>query len=196
MNSSRTRAAFTLIEMIIAITVFTIFIGFAISTYLVFHRSNQDALTQRSLLMEAEALLNEISDAARENRIDYVTYADQNVLGGEGALEVETLYLVSPDGQERTVYSWDAEQEALSMQRLDALGNALTEAQVLHSENLTVSDVNFRIFPSQNPYENRSEDALQYQPMVTFTLNFSMPGRMDEEIQLELHTSVTSRFYQ
>ena len=54
----RQKAAFTLIEMIIAITVFTIFIGFAISAYLTFHRADQDALTNRSLLMESEAILN------------------------------------------------------------------------------------------------------------------------------------------
>ncbi len=180
------REAFTLIEMIIAITVFTIFIGFTISTYLTFHRADQDALSTRSMVMEGQALLNELSDAMRENKIDYEAYVE-----GE-----QSLYLISPDGTEKKVYTWDSEEETLSVQRFDGAGTVLTEEQVLHSESLAVSFVSFSVFPAENPYENRTEESIQYQPMVRFKLMFTTPGRMDEELSFELQTTVTSRFYQ
>ena len=210
------RKAFTLIEMIIAITVFTIFIGFAISAYLTFHRADEDALTNRTLLMDSEAILNELSDATRENKIDYEAYAASS--GGDcgsstepsslpsfslptfslptislgTALNVQTLCLLSADEQQRTVYSWDAEGKSLSVQRSEK-GGALSEKQRLNSEALTMSAVNFRIFPDTDPYAESSEE--HYQPMVTFYLSFSMQSREVEPLTLDLRTTVTSRFY-
>ena len=211
--SSQKRDAFTLIEMIIAITVFTIFIGFAVSTYLTFHRADQDALTTRSMTMEGEAILSELSDAVRENKIDYAAYEVMSGGGGAftgvgargltvptlsigDALNESMLYLVSADGEERRVYTWDSEEETLSVQYFDADGKSMAEPQVLHSESVKVSYVNFKIFPGRNPYENRTEDALQFQPMVGFSLEFTSEGRMDKELTFELQTTVTSRFYQ
>lgn len=183
--NKRQKPAFTLIEMIIAITVFTIFIGFAISAYLTFHRADQDALTNRSLLMESEAILNELSDATRQNKIDYDSYAS-----GSGFF---SLYLISPDGSEQTIYTWDPDEETLSVERI--LNGASSGEYPLNSENLSVTYVNFEVFPEEDPYADSSYE-LQYQPMVRFDLNFSMPGRMDTELTLELSTTVTSRYYQ
>lgn len=187
----REREAFTLIEMIIAITVFTIFIGFSISAYLTFHRADQDALTTRSLLMDSEAILNELSDATRENKIDYDAYSGLSSCGGSGS---GSLYLISSDGEEKTVYTWYVDTESLSVARFAADCTALSEEQQLNSENLAVSYVNFEIFPAANPYDDPT--TTQYQPIVIFDLSFSMAGRMTEELTLDLRTSVTSRFYQ
>lgn len=206
------RAGFTLVEMIIAITVFTIFIGFAISAYLSFHRADQDALTNRSLLMDSQAILNELSDVVRENKIDYEAYEElagssaftfsglpEFDFSGGGlalsALNEQTLHLSTPDGSEKIVYTWDADAQTLSVQRFDQDGTALVDEQLLHSENLAVTNVRFRIFPNEDPYADRINNA-QYQPIVTMDLSFSMPGRMDQELTLDLRTSVTSRFYQ
>lgn len=213
----KNRDAFTLIEMIIAITVFTIFIGFAISAYLTFHRADQDALTSRSLLMDSEAILNELSDATRENKINYGAYASFSSGGSRtitrgfslpttfsatslslslgNELNEQSLYLISADGEEQTVYAWNADEQSLSVQRFDASGTALSDAQNLNSDGMAVTYVNFRIFPDENPYEDSSSTS-QFQPMVTFDLSFSMPGRMDAELTLDLKTTVTSRFYQ
>ncbi len=218
LKTFKNREAFTLIEMIIAITVFTIFIGFAISAYLTFHRADQDALTNRSLLMDAEAILNELSDATRENKINYDAYASSSSGGSRtitrgfslpstlsptsslslslgNELNEQSLYLISPDGEEQTVYSWNADEQSLSVQRFDASGTAISDAQNLNSDGMAVTYVNFRIFPDENPYDASSSTS-QFQPMVTFDLSFSMPGRMDTELTLDLKTTVTSRFYQ
>lgn len=172
------RPAFTLIEMIIAITVFTIFIGFSLSTYLVFHRANQDALTVRSMVMDTELLMDELLDAVRENRIDYADFT-----------EGKTLRLVSPDGLENKEYTWDADAETLSVTSGDSTA-------ILHSEDLKITYLNFDVFPEENPYSDRSKDDIQYQPIVMIDLRVSRLGRMDEELSFDLRSSITSRFYQ
>lgn len=211
--------AFTLLEMIIAITVFTIFIGFSISTYLSFHRADQEALEQRSLMLEIQGTMDNISEAVRSNKIDYAgEYSEEeDILGGLsgglsaslfGATHVlneKVLSLVSSDGETKYVYTWDDEEETLSLQVFDFDGTDWVEADaykdgpvLLHGENTKVTYANFRIFPDVDPYDadNASDDDVQYQPTVQINLTFSVPGRVRPTVDLNLQTSITSRFYQ
>ncbi len=214
---SHGRVAFTLIEMIVAITIFTIFIGFSISSYLNFHRVNQEILVSRTVTMEAQAVMNDVSDAIQNSRIDYDFYSSASSggfsaislpdlgdfagLDGRHVLNEESLALWNSDATEQTLYAWDSEAEQLTVQKLDAEGNALEgyeEPLLVHSDALRVTYAHFRIFPDVNPYdlEQRSEDEVQYQPIVILDLTFAMPGRIHEEVSLDLHTAVTSRLYQ
>lgn len=208
----RNQPAFTLLEMLIAITVFTIFIGFVLASYLTFHRADQEVISTRSLMLELQGTMNQISEAVRDNTIDYASYEDSsgvssNVLSivsslnlGD-ALNESELYLFSPDGETQYVYTWNEDEETLTLQLFDADGNAITgyeDPVLLHGENTRVTYANFRIFPGVDPYEaeNASDDDVQYQPMVQINLTFAVPGRIREEISLDLQTSITSRFYQ
>jgi len=186
----RARPAFTLLEMIIAITVFTIFIGFAISTYLSFHRADQEALEERSLMLEIQGSMDTLSEAVRNNTIDYTA-----------PLEANTLHLLSPDGLTQTVYTWEEKEGTLSVQLFNAAGEVLagySNPVLLHGENTKVTYASFRVFPELNPYDeaNASNDDVQYQPTVQIKLKFSVPGRVRPTVDLDLQTSVTSRFYQ
>lgn len=174
--------AFTLLEMIIAITVFTIFIGFSIGVYLSYHRTNQEALVMRSIMLEAEAAMAALTEAVKENRVDYDRSDESN------------LALRGPDGT-GLLYAWDKENEALSVLSTAADGSS-GEALLLHGPATSASFVSFRVFPEKDPYSNRSEASLQYQPTVQILLEFSLPGRVKEEVSVLLQSSITSRFYQ
>jgi len=184
----KSRKAFTLIEMIIAITVFTIFIGFAISSYLTFHRADQEALVTRGLIMDAESLMDTLSEAIQENKIFYD--CDSGV-----------LCLVSPDGENLYTYTWDAEEETVSKLAYDKSGVPLAGYEnpvLLHSANVQVSYFNFSIFPGVNPYdpENRGINEVQFQPIVTVDFSIYSKANSREDARVNLHTSITSRFYQ
>lgn len=207
------KQAFTLLEMIIAITVFTIFIGFVISSYLAFHRADQETIEMRSLLLELQGTMDQISETMKDSKIDFEAYET----GGSGipiltpfssdhVLNQSTLYLLSSDGLTRTVYTWDSDEdkETLSFQVFDFDGtdyvaaDGYTSAVLLHSENTRVTYANFRIFPDVNPYdfENGGDDEVQFQPIAQIKLSFTVPGRVRKEVSVDLQTSVTSRFYQ
>lgn len=204
--------AFTLIEMIIAITVFTIFIGFVMSTYLSFHRAQQEAALTRSLLLESEATFGLLVDSLKSQMIDYDRYAGEDssssdaqfriaekfyfgVLDSSDTLITDTLYLIDADGVQ-TAYVWDEDEETLSLQTENEDGGL--DIDLLHSEGINASFVSFEIFPDVDPYdsENTSDDDLQFQPIVQLVMAFSMPGRVRDEVTVDLQTSVTSRFYQ
>lgn len=183
------RPAFTLLEMIIAITVFTIFIGFAISTYLAFHRADQEALTMRSVMLETQGAMDHLIQAAKENAIDTDYYTDTS-----NPLVTSTLALTSSNGVQM-VYEWDSDAETLSLTTTDADGVS-SDPVLLHSESTRVTYASFRIFPNANPYEVGAEEEDQFQPMVRIQVTFSLPGRVNEEVTVDLQSSVTSRFYQ
>lgn len=205
-SNDRRRDAFTLIEMIIAITVFTVFIGFVMSSYIAFHRAQQEASATRSLLLEVSSAMSTITDAVKTNTIDYEAYSGPssdvlsgivrsrfglNLFGG-GAKNTDTLYLLSSDGETSIVFEWNEDEETLTMQ----VGE--DEPIPLHADATRVTDVDFKIFPAEDPYdsENVTNDDLQYQPSVQISLNFSVPGRVREEVTIDLKTMITSRFYQ
>ncbi len=199
--------AFTLIEMIIAITVFTIFIGFAMATYLTFHRAQQEAAVVRSLTLEAESTFDLVTEALRENMIDYGRYADEDPSAGDILYEAvyshygflsmndtnvtNTLYLIGVDGTQ-LAFEWDDGEGIFTMQVGDE------EPIQLHADGIAASFIGFEIFPHVDPYEseNISEDDFQFQPIVQVAMTFSAPGHVRDEVELELQTSITSRFYQ
>ncbi len=218
MNTRLKSPAFTLIEMIVAITVFSIFIGFAISAFLSFHRADQEALVDRSLMMEAGQVMDILTTDIKENKIDYEYYDDGSgspftftfpftVELGDHVLNESVLVLRSVDGLTRTVYTWDSDPDVLGLtvQKFDMTDvtnpvalDGYTDPLPMTSDHVYLNDVNFRIFPDVDPYdpENASDDATAFQPVVTLNLIFAAEGRVREEVTLPLQTTVTSRFYQ
>ena len=202
------KEAFTLIEMVIAITVFTIFTGFVMASYLTFHRAQQESAITRSLILETESTMDLMTDSLKEYMIDYDRYADLDpssadvlyglvkgayfgLLDSSDSLVTNMLYLIAGDGTQLS-FVWDEYDGELRMQEGDG------DEILLHSEEFTASFVSFEIFPDVNPYEseNISDDDVQFQPIVQVNLSLSAPGRIRDEVVVDLQTSITSRFYQ
>ncbi len=213
--------AFTLIEVIIAITVFSVFIGFVVSAYLSFHRADQEALVTRTLMMEGGKVMDQLTADLKANKIDYFYYegdsgprdpgrgalpdAFEALLEGDHVLNEEVLALRSADELTRILYVWDSDEKTLTLQKFDMTDetnpltmDGYTNPLALTSEQVYLNEVNFRIFPDVDPYdlENASNDEVAYQPVVTLNLTFAAAGRVREEVSLPLQTTVTSRFYQ
>lgn len=224
MRPHRTAPAFTLIEVIIAITVFSVFLGFVVSAYLSFHRADQEALVSRTLMMQGGEVMDTLTADLKANKIDYSYYEEDDgtardpgrgalpdafeaLLEGDHVLNEETLALLSLDGLTRTVYTWNSDSEAkdFTVQKFDMADPAnpvaltgYSEALPMTSEQVYLNGVNFRIFPDVDPYadENALDNDVAFQPVVTLTFTFAAKGRVREEVTLPLQTTVTSRFYQ
>ncbi len=212
----KSQGAFTLIEMTISITVFTIFLGFSMSTFLTFHRAQQEAATTRSMMLEMESVMTLLTEDLKTHKLDYDYYdVDKGFdtlrapgqsllsrlsLATSDGLMTNTLALETADGGQM-IFDWDDVEEDLTVQIFDAAGDELDgylQPINLNSVESRVSHVSFNIFPSKDPYDpiNSKEDDLQYQPIVQVNMTFARPGRVRPEVQLDLQTSITSRFYQ
>lgn len=215
--------AFTLVELIIAITVFSIFIAFGMTSFSVFHRVQQDSATSRDVMFQIDDAMNIITEAVKENKIDYGYYdcADSSISTitlspaefanslttsvvraascKTDTIEPNTLVLISHDGNNRIVFKYS--DESLTMQEFEKDSsdewNETSDALELHSDSVKVTSVDFRIFPNVDPYDSANNDVeLFYQPNVKVKMTFETPGQARETISLDFETTITSRVYQ
>ncbi len=199
MKKTMKQDAFTLIEMLISITVFTIFIGAAIGTYNLFHRAQQQSADQREIVQETQRIFEHLTELVQESRIDFERYEEEqpSVLG---PIQSHQLYLIDPESRERYELTWDPYEESLSEQWFVGEGvpsPGYLEPVVLHDVLFSVEEIDFTIYPNLDPYdpENSQDSGLQFQPIVRMELLVSRPGRVSERLYMDLETSITSRFY-
>lgn len=197
---TRRRSAFTLLELIISITIFVIFIGFVMAAYLTFHRSQREVAITRGMLLEAESIFNLIGDELQDFKIHYDYYETESYLGESNGrtLELEELVLVSPDGEDFRRFYWEEDPEVEGDANLFYMQNDGEPLQ-LNGEGSSVDFIRFRVFPDDNPYEieNQSDpDFPHFQPQIRIQMTLSRAGGGEEDVTLDLQTSFTSRFYQ
>jgi len=182
------RPAFTLMEMLVSITIFTLFIGFAMGSMNFFYRVQREAAQERFLLMEMQSALDHMTLFLQEHPLDYSAYAE-NSGGG--------LFVLDAEGNHWSIV---LEEGKLLERAVDSAGQPLpgyAEARPLQDPAVVVDEFKVQVYPEKDPYasENRGEDAAQYQPIVGIDLVGSLPGRVRENLTVDLHTSVTSRLY-
>lgn len=117
------KAAFTLMEMVIAITVFTTFIGLVVGVYLSFHNTQREVAVERQLALELQHTLSVVSEEIKTRPLDY----SAGPFGAQLNLEGWSV-------------RWDRAQEELWVKR-DG------EEHLMHSPKTRVSFANFRVFP-------------------------------------------------
>ena len=189
------KKAFTLVEMLMGMTMFLVFMGFATGSYLTFYRAQQDLLETRVLLFEANQLMEKLGQELRVNELDYDFYLSQ--AAGDFALQTNVLALLDDAGM-KTRYVFDGAQ--FTVQEFDARGEPLggfAQPRALVHAPSEAARVAFEIFPPVNPYENQAagNPDLQYQPLVTVELALTRPGRFKDAVDVDLRSSFTSRTY-
>lgn len=215
--------AFTLVELLVAITIFVIFIAFSMLSFSVFHRTQVDAATSREMLFELSHVMELLTEAIKENKIDYEYYEDEDASAAFGLLSGissgissssslsttisnlngQPLVLLSLDGNTRTIFEWSAKEKTLSLQKFTknsddefVEADGFLEPLVLNGETFSVEEADFRIFPESDPYNSDNfEDGVFYQPNVKIKLTFSTPGRSKPEIIVDLESTVTAKIY-
>lgn len=175
-----TQSGFTLVELIISIAVFMIFIGIATSSYVQLVKANRTANETQKIYRETRFVLDAISREIKTGALDY-SCIDQNkldaqCLGNQGTETKRTVAVISPDSTVRTFFKFDTADKNVQIMRQNRLSAALPwsagEWEQLSSDILEVEDLSFSFFPEKNPYEskNADTDALQWQPSVSIIL--------------------------
>lgn len=212
--------AFTLVELIVSMLLFTIFIGVVTSTYLSVSRSLRQSAEIRQVYGQARFVMDRFTQDVRLNTIDYACFEDLSNgydyqtnlyheceaanLSAEG--ETSALALISSDGLHRTVYAFD-ETEGLSVLELDwdetsgewvASSGYAEGAQLFQFEGAELASVQFMVKPLSSPYDSDhySDAATQYQPSVhVMILARSTSSILDEAVQVRLQSTISSRVY-
>lgn len=170
--------AFTLIEMLISISIFMIFIGIAANSYMSLASANKKANEMQKLYRDARFVFDTVSTEVRSGALDYscLNGTDVHCLANLNSTNPKVIALAHNRGLQRTFIKYDeAAKNIMTMrQSRETTASAWPENEweAVAPANFPLEDFSFSVFPLKNPYDARNafEDEIQYQPSVTVTL--------------------------
>ncbi|NIA02467.1 MAG: prepilin-type N-terminal cleavage/methylation domain-containing protein [Nitrospirae bacterium] len=188
------KKGFTLIEMMVAMAIFVMFLGVLIGSYTDIVKSQQEANDYRVLYSEARRVFDKITEEVRNGAIYYknIDYRSDN----------QSLVLISMDGDRHVVFEYDEDEENIWFGEdiLEEQIRKQTDYLLISPDNDRISVTEFNVFvsPVDDPYklENTFNDGLQFQPKVTVFATFEMERRKGgTPYSVDLQTTVSSRSY-
>ena len=193
----------TLMEMVVAVAVFSVVIMMATDLYFVAQQSERKTTAIQKVQSDARYSLEAIAREIRVDKIDYQYYSN---LTNQAE---DTLSLFDSDGC-RILFrrSLDSSGICQGMDSCLAVGlpprnNGVCDNNLTHivwtsltPKNIIVDILHFYISPTVDPFAENSE--INEQPRVTIVFtshNFSAASRPEDEKSLTIQTTVSSRFY-
>ena len=194
MKITRSQKGFTLIEMMIAMTIFVIFIGAVMQSYLSIITTQREANEYRVMYSEARHIFDKFSDEVRNGNISY------QQLGQGIANPLNQLVLTSPDLSRAVRFQYDSTAGAVYFS--EALMNSdgqfdLKPGYSLNSDRIKIKEFKIYVSPLVDPYkpENVYNSATQYQPKVTVFAKFEKEIGSGRTLDIDLQTTISSRSY-
>lgn len=203
MKNLKQKKGFTLVELLVAMTIFVAFVGILIGSYTSIVRAQRQANEYRIMYSEARQVFETLVFNLRDGMVDYGYYGTQGILGNP----LDEIVLISKDALRRTKISYDAGTGQVSMERgrLQPDTRPCINAAylfdppvALNSEALKVTNFKIYVVPVIDPYalENFDKHGNQFHPFVTIYAEFTReyPGGK-EPFVINLQTTVSSRIY-
>lgn len=174
------KCGFTLVELVISISIFMVFIAIAGGSYVSLVRANRVANDTQKLYREVRHVFDTFAQEIREGKPDFdcIDPAALDVFCIENQRS-ETKHIfgvVKNAGQERNLYKFDESSKKILVRSQERASALLPWAggswESFTSENLPLEDLSFSFIPLKNPYDSSSasEDILQWQPAISIHL--------------------------
>lgn len=187
---------FTLVELMIAMAIFVIFLMVLINAYVGVVRSFKETNDYRVLYSEARYAFDRMIDEVRDSVFYYPPQGTCSI-----AFQNDRLKLLSKDGKEVKVFEVDDVNEGLILKEYfsDTLEAYVSSEKIvaLTGGEVKVSAFEVRVDPQADPYraENVQYDKIQFQPRVYMKATFEKELRSGKTYQVVLETTVSSRYY-
>lgn len=199
-----------MLEMLLAVTVFVIFLTATTGSYLSLARAIGDANQERKVYSAAQELIKFLAEEARDFQFDYDCYrADSGdckdfVLKGESDFVLKNrlgdrrfLVKLADDGgllvRKRVR---DPRQDRRELWT-DAEGYNGNWASYSLPEGVKIAVLRFRLTPAENPFtaENGLRTEFQFQPQISVFLTLKSPLQRDPAFVFPVQTTISSRIY-
>lgn len=195
MLKNKSKSAFTLIEMLISISILMIFLGIVAGSYTTLVSANRKANDAQKLYRDARFVFDILAAELHNGTLDYSCLDATNGMDPlcleNQTGDKQTMLAVTHDkGKSRSVFKFDASDKKIKVlhQARTAAGWDGGEFENLTSDKFPLEDFSFSAFPLKNPYEslNAGDDDVQFQPAVTIAMKVG---------DLNLRTTYSSRTY-
>jgi len=201
---NRRRAGFTIVELLIAMTLFSVVMISLSDIYSQSLQYGQQIVLRAKLQADAR---NALEDVARAVRVSNINYTSTNYNGGSGtlpAMPVTELDLINPktgDTANIRLDSTDANcyNDGASFPCLDVSTNGGGNWSPLSPKGVKIDNLQFYITPSTDPFSFNSTlgtYSSSNQPIVTISVQFrGLAKRTTDQWVYALQTTVTPRLY-
>ncbi len=217
----RSKGAFTLVELLVSIAIFVIFLGIVSTSYVSIVRAQRQQNEVRKMYSDVRVFLDMFAQEVRLGAIDYDCYKPldpASIIQNCPLTDVQinpitdgrtdVLALVSKDGQEKTIFKYDrSDTKKIMMQKY--VYSRVTKAWEpatgygdyvkLMSDAVSVDQLSFIVFPDVNPYSGDSaiysDAAKQFQPRVTLLMKVKNAVSSSASFDMDFQTSISSRVY-
>jgi len=181
--------AFTLIETVVAVTVFMLILGVGLNAYINIIKSQNKSNLNRAAISE---LIQIIQVIEQENNFKSFNYENPTP---------EIFSLISNDGLEKTTFSFNEPEKSFeqSLQKRTNISEDFKPAvkQKMHSSKLEFNKVSFTLTPGFNPYNanniNQFADETTH-PKVDIEFNVVNPNQSGKTF--DFNFTLSSRSYQ
>ncbi len=204
MIKNKLKRGFTLVETLIALGIFAMFMSILIGSYSGIVRSLKEANDYRIMYSDARRVFDTVVAELREGIVDY----GNNVYGGVCSNPIllngskNEIYMISKDGGSVTKIFQDdvkyGETSGVEKTRgvikvSKSIGNEIT----LNSPVVNVKEFQVFAYPHLDPYDlqNVFKDAYQFQPFVLVKAVFEKEKFNGELFSVSFETAISSRIY-
>ena len=215
------KKAFTLVELLVSMAIFVIFLGVVSTSYIGIVRSQRQANTVRKMYSEVRTLMDTMTTDMRLGSPDYDCYdasSDVNKCPAEikNKLQLESdgssvyLALINKNNFEKVFYWFDAGAQKIKVKRFNMVNGAWAPQadytdqaedgfKLLLADDIKVTNLTFIISPVVNPYSHDlkivNKNQFQFQPKVTVLLSVENLNSTLPPFHLNLQTTISSRVY-
>lgn len=222
MKKFEAKKGFTLIEILIALTIFMIIVTSISASYLDIAGKQREANTIREIYSEIRYVYNLIGEEARSKTIDYGCPRQFKELNEDDILrpidvvstsqvcsDLQTapagsyLALVNANATERTIFRITDDvlsfyKELKDEEGLSWIPNPGFDGfEPINLKGIEIKKMRFEVAPLSDPFdpENVNCGIIQYQPSVTVYTTIASKFETISDFSLDLQTSFSSRVY-
>ncbi len=175
------RAGFTLIEMIVALGVFSILMGSISAIFIMASKVQRRTAIAQRVLNDARYIMESIASDMRVGRPNFDAYSPPLA---NTTPPVNKLLLIDEDGVSISYFL--ASSGCPTGSYLCLMRDGISQT----SQRVNVDDIEFYISPVNNPFPVGTK-----QPRVTISLTFSSAESGSDRSVITLQTTASSRYY-
>jgi len=193
----KTKSGFTLIEMLVAMAIFVVFVGILVNSYSSIVKAYHEANDYRKMYVEARDIFETLTRELRDGMVDYEHVDYSFSVDNNNPTE---WHFISKDARYRTDLKYNNISGELRLIKSDLNPGSdiciyytpVDADGELLNPNIGINNFNLLISPVKDPYDDANVylDTVQFQPMVTIYAEFEFEGH-----SFELQTSLSSRIY-
>jgi prepilin-type N-terminal cleavage/methylation domain-containing protein len=202
------KKGFTLIELMVSMVIFVVFLGIVTTSYISIVRAQKDTNDIRKMYSEVRAFVDMLSSEAKLGTIDYDCYY-RNPLDTSVYCPPDVLVSISDGSMQKTIFRFVQDKKNPDNNKVrvakyekgvggtwkNAPGyNGFTD---IMGDMVKVEKLSFAISPDVNPYSqaNYNSSAKQFQPKVTLYMTAKSKAGARSAFSMDFQTTISSRVY-